>query len=241
MRKESGIYILASVDDLVDFDLISADIPSAKCILAYSDVKYINLSDTPRNKESVIGINSSSCLVISTYAFENCFSLKVIILPKCVMIQDAAFANCSSLVTVDFPNCKTVKGSAFANCQFLISASLPKCTLIENKAFENCCQLQTLTLRDPEDAKKVLVELKSKQLLEKNIMNIDEAFKKLIANERWYVKTHTDRKLAGYHKKRFKENKLEHSLKTEYLLNAGYTIIQEESWEESTLLDELKK
>lgn len=59
---------------------------------------------------------------------------------------------------------------------------------------------------------------------------IDDCFAELIRKRGWYKKTHTDRRLAAFHKKQFLNNELADEKKREYLKNGGYILVQPEKW-----------
>lgn len=61
--------------------------------------------------------------------------------------------------------------------------------------------------------------------------SLNECFSELIIHRGWWKNSPYDRKSASFHKKQFLEGKLPDEIKRVYLLNAGYTLYQQEMWE----------
>ena len=83
--------------------------------------------------------------------FENCASLKTIIIPNSILlIDERAFYGCSSLTSITIPNSVTSIGnSAFYGCKFLSSVILStNLTEIKNYTFFGCSVLTSITLHE---------------------------------------------------------------------------------------------
>ena len=96
-------------------------------------------------------LNLSNVQNIYTSTFENCTSLKgVIISNKTKEIQSYAFANCTYLGNLFFssqPELTSINTSAFENCTNLNISSLPdSINFIGNYAFNGCEKMSDLTL-----------------------------------------------------------------------------------------------
>lgn len=86
---------------------------------------------------------------IDKSAFENCTTLKHIVLPKHLKkINQNAFKGCTALATIHLPNSITTIGdNAFANCTSLDSIIIPnKITELNYKIFQNCTNLKYVEL-----------------------------------------------------------------------------------------------
>ena len=95
-----------------------------------------------------IGKNVTS---ISTYAFDNCYSLASITIPTGVTsIGDSAFGSCYSLANITIPDGVTSIGiSAFYTCTSLASITIPDgVTSIIPYAFQGCYSLASITIPD---------------------------------------------------------------------------------------------
>lgn len=87
--------------------------------------------------------------ITSIAGFEDCTSLKEIVLPNSLItISYGAFQNCSSLTSIDIPNSvTTIRTSAFQNCSGLISVKFSNSlTQLDEKAFADCSSLTLVEL-----------------------------------------------------------------------------------------------
>ena len=98
--------------------------------------------------EKVNFLGESNLKSIGPRAFQECGSLKVIVLPKGLETIGAhAFDSCTSLETIIIPEgVKSIDDFAFSNCKNLKSISLPS-TLesLGEEVFKNCSSLETIT------------------------------------------------------------------------------------------------
>lgn len=98
--------------------------------------------------EKVNFLGESSLKSIGPRAFQECGSLKVIVLPKGLETIGAhAFDSCNSLETIIIPEgVKSIDDFAFLNCKNLKSISLPS-TLeyLGEDVFVNCASLESIT------------------------------------------------------------------------------------------------
>jgi hypothetical protein len=85
---------------------------------------------------------------IGDYAFNGCTSLSQICMSftNITSIGDQAFAGCTSLKVVTLPNsCASLGAQVFANCTSLITVLLPsELTTIPSYAFKNCSSLEDI-------------------------------------------------------------------------------------------------
>ena len=92
-----------------------------------------------------------SVTTISSYAFNNCYSLGSVVIPDSVTtIQSSAFNNCYSLGSVVIPDSvTTIQSSAFYYCYSLGSVTIPdSVTTIQSSAFNNCYSLGSVVIPD---------------------------------------------------------------------------------------------
>ena len=77
--------------------------------------------------------------------FQNCASLKQVILPAAKTVANYCFSGCVALT--EFVNAVTSVGEqGFYGCTALRELTLPMCAKIENKAFLNCTALERLDI-----------------------------------------------------------------------------------------------
>lgn len=87
---------------------------------------------------------------VPSYAFNSCYCLTDISLPKCTKIDDLAFSECYSLKSINIPNCTEISVNtsfyyaigAFYQCRSLVMINLPVCESIGEDAFYGCNSLQ---------------------------------------------------------------------------------------------------
>ena len=79
-------------------------------------------------------------------AFDECASLKKVLLPQVAIVEEGVFCDCANLSLVSLPNAITIKECAFQRCSALSSISLPIATSIEKMAFIACTSLVELSL-----------------------------------------------------------------------------------------------
>ena len=99
-------------------------------------------------QEVYIGKNVTS---ISSYAFENCYSLASITIPDGVTsISKNAFENCYSLASITIPDGITsINESVFRYCYSLANVTIPDgVTSISSYAFQYCYSLASITIPD---------------------------------------------------------------------------------------------
>lgn len=123
---------------------------------AYSNVKYTLSSDGQSYSASRLNTSITSAIVlseyngkpvtsISDYAFQDCSSLTLVVIPNGVTsIGKYAFDYCFSLTSITIPNGVTSIGRcAFSYCFSLTSITIPdSITLIGASAFGSCSSLQ---------------------------------------------------------------------------------------------------
>ena len=148
-----------------------------ECIIPKRIFNYIIYSiceEAFKNQSLLISVKMSNSNVINidSSAFENCISLKSVLLHNDITsIGASAFKGCASLESISIPNSVThIDTSAFEGCSYLQSvtlsnnliaigssafkgcASLARITIpntvtnIDTSAFENCSYLQSVTL-----------------------------------------------------------------------------------------------
>ena len=86
---------------------------------------------------------------IITNSFQNCYSLKSIVLPGGITsISTNAFYGCSSLVNIVLPNgITTISSSVFSGCSSLVNIVLPNgITSIGTSTFYGCSSLMSISL-----------------------------------------------------------------------------------------------
>ncbi len=115
------------------------------------------------NSFSVIGIGTETATkiaipptykgkpvtIIAAYAFENCFKLTDIVIPKSVTeINSSAFSGCTEIASINIPDSVTIIDSrAFQDCHKLTSIPIPdSVTSIGRQAFRNCYALASITI-----------------------------------------------------------------------------------------------
>ena len=87
---------------------------------------------------------------VPSYAFNSCYCLTDISLPKCTKIDGMAFSECYSLKSINIPNCTEISVNtsfyyaigAFYQCRSLVMINLPVCESIGEDAFYGCNSLQ---------------------------------------------------------------------------------------------------
>ncbi len=87
--------------------------------------------------------------LIGKSAFQNCKSLKTIILPKSLKrLNDNTFSGCNSLENINLPSSIIYIGkNAFANCSSLAEIQMPdNITTLNESAFKGCSNLSTVGL-----------------------------------------------------------------------------------------------
>lgn len=86
-------------------------------------------------------ISLPKCQTVAAYAFTDCSALRSIDMQTCYYIGIEAFKNCISLSKISFPNCRSIYNNAFEECRSLQSAIFPECTFLESQTFLNCTNL----------------------------------------------------------------------------------------------------
>ncbi|KAK1737799.1 leucine-rich repeat domain-containing protein [Skeletonema marinoi] len=82
---------------------------------------------------------------IETWAFNNCPSLRRVIMPGVEVIERGAFDGCESLTDVECGKLEIIKVSAFKYCESLRSINLPSAKIVEEGAFNDCFALTDVT------------------------------------------------------------------------------------------------
>ena len=75
---------------------------------------------------------------IERHAFNNCPSLRRVIMPGVKIVEPGAFNRCTALTDVQCGMLKIVAYEAFRHCESLGSINLPSATNVEQEAFDGC-------------------------------------------------------------------------------------------------------
>ena len=109
-----------------------------------------NISSNLVYQNMLLKVEIGKNIVISEYAFQNCYSLSEITLPQYMeTVGSAAFSYCFSLLSITLPKLFTsISSAALRYCYRLLNVIAPKnITTVENYAFQNCNALSnTLVL-----------------------------------------------------------------------------------------------
>lgn len=113
-------------------------------------IKYLGNEENV-NIPSTIEIDGINCNIyhIGSYAFQDCQSLKSVVIPDSVStIGWGAFAGCTSLKNVTLPkNIESIKYETFAECSSLETINLPSSiTLIDEESFWGCTSLESINI-----------------------------------------------------------------------------------------------
>ncbi len=168
--KSIGDYSFALCNDLVSFSVDSENTlyssgsdgelmnksktyiyryPSGKSVTSYtvpSTVRYIQ-DAAFYGDDDLITVDTANALVIYSYAFALCGSLKTINIPSVTSLGSYAFADCNSLSSVTAPKLSTVGTSAFFGCDSLSDLSgFTAVTTIGEYSFASIQGFETLTI-----------------------------------------------------------------------------------------------
>jgi len=90
-----------------------------------------------------VDLQQTSLESLSSNCFNNCYSLKNVILsPLTTTISSYAFQNCIMLTTINLENVIRIREYAFSNCRNLVISKFSKdLAVIEKRAFEECHSL----------------------------------------------------------------------------------------------------
>ena len=148
---------------VVEYDFSNENIPNNDEINAEDDITdfvyyiddYSNTAHITKytgNDKSVIipdKIYNKSVTSIENYAFQNCDSIKNVVMPDSITsIGEQAFSNCNSLESISISkNLTSISSDAFSNCINLTSVSIPDSVIeIYWAAFKNCTNLRSVNL-----------------------------------------------------------------------------------------------
>lgn len=109
------------------------------------------ISNTYENGYGVLEFDHD---VFEVYNFENCTTLKTIVLPETVWLlvggeHGGAFKNCKNLTSVNLENIYAMASDAFVGCSSLTSIVLPKgIQVVGSLTFKGCTSLKSVTIPD---------------------------------------------------------------------------------------------
>eukprot|EP00985_Skeletonema_marinoi_P010998 scaffold5180_cov74-Skeletonema_marinoi.AAC.3 len=75
---------------------------------------------------------------VGGWAFYDCTSLRVVIMPGVEVVERYAFCGCDALADVECDKLEIIGESAFGRCESLTIINLPSAKIIEDSAFYNC-------------------------------------------------------------------------------------------------------
>lgn len=108
-----------------------------------SNVKYI-----PHYKfmstSGLTSVSLSQALGIGSHAFDHCYSINYIDLPKVTVIDQYAFVSCSALTEASIYDCSIISGSAFQSCSGLTTVHGSNITDIKINGFAGCNRLSDI-------------------------------------------------------------------------------------------------
>eukprot|EP00985_Skeletonema_marinoi_P004567 scaffold1980_cov86-Skeletonema_marinoi.AAC.3 len=84
---------------------------------------------------------------VEEYAFFNCRSLRLVIMPGVEVVERGAFYSCKALTDVECDKLERIERCAFGRCISLGSINLPSAKIIQNSAFWNCTALTNIKFR----------------------------------------------------------------------------------------------
>eukprot|EP00985_Skeletonema_marinoi_P014760 scaffold7522_cov202-Skeletonema_marinoi.AAC.15 len=78
-------------------------------------------------------------------AFDNCSSLRRVIMPNVEVVEYYAFCNCVNLTDVECGKLEIIENNVFHRCNSLRSINLPSARIVRFEAFANCPALTDVT------------------------------------------------------------------------------------------------
>eukprot|EP00985_Skeletonema_marinoi_P025565 scaffold18903_cov80-Skeletonema_marinoi.AAC.1 len=78
---------------------------------------------------------------VGAWAFRDCTSLRVVIMPGVEVIEKCAFNSCNALTDVECDKLERIGRNAFVRCQSLGSINLPSAKIVEADSFNFCTDL----------------------------------------------------------------------------------------------------